>query len=126
MRHSANVSASFSMRVLEYETFRIEKAVYLPWHMMCPSSWQRTAVCCHSGRFSLIIIVRRCRIRFQKPLTVDGRLAYITMHCSSFARRCGSDVSYLITRFFTRKGIFIGFTSVALVIIKAKALYRNI
>lgn len=117
MRHSANVSASRSMRVVEYDVLRIEKAAYPGWHTMCPSSWQRTAACCHSGRFSLMAIVLRRSVRFQKPFTVGGRATKYTMQLSSFARRYGSDVSYRFTRFLTRRGMFIGVTSFTAVII---------
>ena len=33
-----NASASLSMRVLEYDVLRMEKAAYPGWHTMCPSS----------------------------------------------------------------------------------------
>ena len=92
---------------------------------MCPSSWQRTAACCHSGRFSLMAIVLRRSVRFQKPLTSGGRATKYTMQFSSFARRYGSDVSYRFTRFLTRRGMFIGFTSFAVVIINEKGLVPN-
>lgn len=87
---------------------------------MWPSSWQRTAACCHSGRFSLMAIVLRRSVRFQKPFTVGGRSTKYTMQFSSFARRYGSDVSYRFTRFLTRRGMFIGFTSFTAVIINNK------
>ena len=61
-------------------------------------------------------------MRFQNPLTFGGNAARITTQFSSFAIRYGSEVSCLATRFLTRSGMFIGFTSFAVVIINEKGL----